>query len=159
MRMYVGIGYDIHRLFPGRPLKIGGVDIPFIKGLEGHSDADVLLHAVCDAILGAIGDADIGSIFPDTDPEFKDVSGKTLLADAGARAAAKNLKISNIDCVIMAEEPKIALYRDEIRRSISEVLNISSDVVNVKGKTNEGLGAIGSGTAIAAQAVVLVVGE
>jgi len=159
MRTYVGIGYDIHRLVEGRPLIIGGVDIPFTKGLEGHSDADVLLHAVCDAILGAIGDADIGSIFPDTYPEFKDVSSKTLLSNVGARAASKNMKIGNIDCVIIAEEPKIAPYRDEIRRSISEVLNISSDVVNVKAKTNEGLGAIGSNMAIAAQAVVLVAGE
>ena len=157
MRTRVGIGYDIHRLTEGLPLILGGVNIPFSKGLEGHSDADVLIHAICDAILGAIGDPDIGSIFPDTDSALKDISSKEILEDVRARVEVKDLKVGNIDCIVIAEEPKIASYREEIKQSISAILNISPDVVSVKGKTNEGLGVIGSGDAIVAQAVVLVV--
>ena len=159
MRMRIGIGYDIHRLTEGRPLILGGVNIPFSKGLEGHSDADVLIHAICDAILGAIGDSDIGSIFPDTDPALKDISSKKILEDVRARVEAKGLEVGNIDCIVIAEEPKIASYREDIKESISAILKISSDVVNVKGKTNEGFGVIGSGDAIAAQAVVFIAGE
>ncbi len=159
MRTRVGIGYDIHRLTEGLPLILGGVNIPFSKGLEGHSDADVLIHAICDAILGAIGDSDIGSIFPDTDPALKDISSKKILEDVRARVEAKGLEVGNIDCIVIAEEPKIASYREDIKESISAILKISSDVVNVKGKTNEGFGVIGSGDAIAAQAVVFIAGE
>jgi len=159
VRTRVGIGYDIHRLTEGLPLILGGVNIPFSKGLEGHSDADVLIHAICDAILGAIGDSDIGSIFPDTDPALKDISSKKILEDVRARVEAKGLEVGNIDCIVIAEEPKIASYREDIKESISAILKISSDVVNVKGKTNEGFGVIGSGDAIAAQAVVFIAGE
>ena len=157
MKIRIGIGYDIHRLTEGRPLVIGGVEIPFPKGLEGHSDADVLLHAVCDSILGAIGEEDIGTFFPDNDPAFKGVSSREFLPEVTKVMDSKGYSVGNLDCVVIAEEPKIRSYRGKITRSISDILKVPVTAVSIKGKTGEGLGEIGAGRAIAAHAAVLVV--
>ncbi len=154
--MRIGIGYDIHRLVKGRPLILGGVEIPFSKGLDGHSDADVLLHAVCDSILGAIGEKDIGARFPDTDPGYKGISSRELLGDVRELMDSKALKVNNLDCVVIAEEPKIGPYRDTMIKMTADILRVSPGDVNIKGKTGEKLGAVGRGEAIAAQAAVLL---
>ena len=145
--MRIGIGYDIHKLVPERPLVLGGVNVPHSKGLKGHSDADALIHSVCDAILGAMGAGDIGMRFPDTDPKYKDISSKELLCDVKLLMEKDGFEVSNLDCVIILEEPKIAPYREEIIKSISSVLGISPDLVSVKAKTSEGMGEIGRGEA------------
>ncbi|NQT90915.1 MAG: 2-C-methyl-D-erythritol 2,4-cyclodiphosphate synthase [Candidatus Omnitrophica bacterium] len=134
-----GIGYDIHKLVNGRKLFLGGVEIPFSKGLLGHSDADVLLHAVCDALLGACGLGDIGVHFPDTDPELKDISSKELLRKTRAIIDAKGpVNVLNIDTVIVCDEPKLAEYIDGMENAIADTLGILPDVVNVKATTTEG---------------------
>ncbi len=154
--MRIGIGYDIHRLASGRKMILGGVHIPYDKGPLGHSDGDVLLHAVCDAILGAMGEGDIGMLFPDTDPSFKDVSSKDFLYKVVEILEHNNLKVQNIDCVIILEDPKIASYKESIRKVISEILKIPKTDVNLKGKTSEGMGEIGKGEAVAAYVVALL---
>jgi len=151
-----GIGYDIHRLVAGRPLWLGGVQIPFEKGLDGHSDADALLHAITDAILGAAALPDIGHFFPPSDPSIKDIASSTMLARAIREVHLLGYKVVNVDAVIIAEAPKIAPHREAMRKAIALLLGISVSDVQVKGKTNEGLDAIGRGEAIAAQAVVLL---
>ena len=152
----VGIGYDIHRLVKGRKLIIAGVKIPYIKGLSGHSDADVLLHSISDAILGACGLPDIGELFPDTDIRFRNVSSIKLLG-AIQRKITKNFKIVNIDSVIIIQEPKIMPYKKLMRKNIAAVLGIDIGSVNIKGKTGENLSdPIGRKAAIAAHAAVLV---
>ncbi len=135
---------------------LGGVTIPYPKGPEGHSDGDALLHAVCDAILGALGKGDIGMRFPDTDPRYKDISSIELLKDVSELMDDEGFVIGNLDCVVVAEEPKIAPYREEIISVIGDILKVSGDTVNVKGKTAEKLGEIGEGRAIEAHAVVLL---
>jgi 2-C-methyl-D-erythritol 2,4-cyclodiphosphate synthase len=155
--MRTGFGYDIHRLTRGRPMVIGGVRIECEKGLEGHSDGDVLLHAVADAILGAVSGGDIGEKFPDTDAEFKDISSSIILKKAFDIMRQAGFRIGNIDCVVVAESPKIADHRQKIKESISSILLISPENVSVKGKTREKLGAVGRGEAIEAYASVLVV--
>lgn len=159
MNIRIGIGYDIHRLVKGRPLILGGVEIPFPKGLDGHSDADVLLHAVCDSILGAIGEKDIGSRFPDTDPGYKGISSRKLLKEVRDLMDGKALKVNNLDCVVIAEEPKIGPYRDEMIKITADILRLSPDAVSIKGKTSERLGDVGKGEAIAAHAAVLLVAK
>lgn len=154
--MRIGIGYDIHRLVEGRAMVIGGVEIPYSKGPEGHSDGDPLLHAVCDAILGAIGEGDIGVLFPDTDPRYKGVSSRKLLREVVTLMEGKGFSVSNLDCVVIAEGPRISTHKAEIIKSIEDILKSAPGMVNVKGKTSEGLGAIGEARAIAAYAVVLV---
>jgi 2-C-methyl-D-erythritol 2,4-cyclodiphosphate synthase len=154
--MRVGMGYDIHRLVEGNPLMLGGVSIPYSKGLEGYSDADVLLHSICDAILGAIGSEDIGMRFPDTDPKYKDISSEELLCNVKDLMEENGFRIDNLDCVIVAEEPKLAPYREKIIWSISEILQVPPDQINVKSKTAEKIGEIGKGKAIASYAVVLL---
>lgn len=154
--MKIGMGYDIHRLVDGRDLFLGGVKIPFEKGLRGHSDADVLLHAICDAILGAMAEDNIGELFPDTDPEYKDADSKALLGKVKEIMDKRGFKVGNIDCVIIAEEPKITPFRDKIKETISGILGVSSGRLSMKGKTNEGVGALGRSEAIAAQAIVLL---
>jgi len=154
--MRIGIGYDIHRIAEDRDLVIGGVKIPYIKGLLGHSDADVLLHAVSDAILGAIGETDIGEHFPDTDPAYKGASSVILLKKVVEIAAEKGYKVLNIDTVLIAEEPKIKPFKDDMKENISRVLKIPKDSVNIKATTNEGVGPIGRGEAMAAHAAVLM---
>jgi len=157
MSFRIGIGYDLHRLKKGRPLIIGGVKIPFAKGLEGHSDADVLLHAIIDAMLGAAALPDIGHFFPPSKASIQGISSRVMLARAFSEIRKKGYRIGNIDSVIIAEAPKISPYREAIRARIAKDLQMPMDAIQVKGKTNEKLDAIGCGQAIAAQAVVLLV--
>jgi 2-C-methyl-D-erythritol 2,4-cyclodiphosphate synthase len=152
--MKVGIGYDIHRLVTGRRLVLGGVEIPFEKGLSGHSDADVLVHSICDAILGALGKGDIGLYFPDTDPKYKDISSLILLGKVSEIMAKANFRINNLDAVIIAQSPHLSPYIQEMGKNVSKVLNSSREVINIKATTNEGLGLIGQGEGIAAYAIV-----
>ncbi|MBW2200309.1 MAG: 2-C-methyl-D-erythritol 2,4-cyclodiphosphate synthase [Deltaproteobacteria bacterium] len=154
--MYVGMGYDIHRLVPGRKLVLGGMIIPFEKGLLGHSDADVLIHAVCDALLGAAGLGDIGVHFPDTDPEFKDISSMKLLVRTNEMIRKKGLGIQNIDSTIFAEAPKLNPYRETMGKNIGHALDLEPDRINIKATTAEGLGVIGKGEGIGAMCVVLL---
>ncbi|NQT32192.1 MAG: 2-C-methyl-D-erythritol 2,4-cyclodiphosphate synthase [Candidatus Omnitrophica bacterium] len=156
--MKIGIGYDIHRLTEGRKMVLGGVKMDHPKGPAGHSDGDVLIHAICDAILGALGMEDIGVLFPDTDPAYKDISSIKLLRDVVNAMKERGYSVGNLDCVVIAEEPKVSPYREEIIKVLAPVLGAGEDSVNVKGKTSEKLGAIGYGEAIAAQAVVLLEG-
>ncbi|MCZ0875366.1 MULTISPECIES: 2-C-methyl-D-erythritol 2,4-cyclodiphosphate synthase [Peribacillus] len=153
----IGQGYDVHQLVEGRPLIIGGITIPYEKGLLGHSDADVLLHTVADACLGAIGAGDIGKHFPDTDPEFKDADSAKLLQYIWAIVKKEGYSLGNADCTIIAQSPKMAPYIEEMRGRIAELLDASIDRVNVKATTTEKLGFTGRGEGIAAQAVVLLV--
>lgn len=152
--MRTGIGYDIHRLVEERKLFLGGVEIPYVKGLLGYSDGDVVLHAVSDAILGGMGEGDIGVHFPNTDPQYKGISSLELLKKVAAMAASKKFIISNVDTVILAEEPKVYPFRQKMIDVISDTLGIKKDRVNIKATTNEGVGSLGKGEAIAAYAVV-----
>jgi 2-C-methyl-D-erythritol 4-phosphate cytidylyltransferase/2-C-methyl-D-erythritol 2,4-cyclodiphosphate synthase len=155
--MRVGTGYDLHRLEPGRRLIIGGVEIPHEMGLIGHSDADVLCHAITDAILGASAQGDIGRHFPDTDPEFKDADSIDLLKRAVAIVHAAGFSILNVDAVVIAERPKLSPYIDAIRQKIAGALGVDRSAVGVKGKTNEKVGALGRNEAIAVHAVAMLV--
>ena len=152
----VGTGYDLHRLSPGRPLIIGGVSIPFSHGLDGHSDADVLCHAVTDAILGAVSAGDIGRHFPDTDARWKGAASLDLLRRAMDVVRARGFEVGNVDAVIIAEHPKLAPYVDAMRANLALAMGIEPDAVSVKGKTNEGVGELGRGEAIAVHAVALL---
>ncbi|MFX4263008.1 2-C-methyl-D-erythritol 2,4-cyclodiphosphate synthase [Pelotomaculum propionicicum] len=154
--MRVGIGYDVHKMVEGRALVLGGVKIPYEKGLLGHSDADVLAHAVIDALLGAAGEGDIGKHFPDSDMRYKGISSLILLAKAKELLAARGFEILNIDSVIVAQEPKLAPYKKEMADNIAETLGISAGLVNVKATTTEGLGFTGAGDGIAAYAVTML---
>ena len=155
--MRVGIGYDFHRLIEGRKLVLGGVKIRHSTGLSGHSDGDVLTHALCDAILGAAGLGDIGQHFPDTDPKWKDARSLDLLAAVVKLIGAKGLRVAQVDTVIIAQVPKLAPYFNEIRESLGRILGLAPEQVNVKAKTTEGLEATGRGEAIAAHAIALLV--
>ena len=154
--MRVGLGYDIHRLIEGRKLFLGGVEIPHVKGLDGYSDADVLLHAICDAILGAIGKDDIGIHFPNNDPAFKGISSLELLHRVSVLAEGSGFGIVNIDSTVILEEPKLLPFKPKMKKMIASVLGIGEDRVNIKATTQEGVGAIGRGEAIAAYAVASV---
>ncbi|MGI4984984.1 MAG: 2-C-methyl-D-erythritol 2,4-cyclodiphosphate synthase [Janthinobacterium lividum] len=156
MNIRVGQGYDIHALVAGRPLIIGGIEIPHDRGLLGHSDADVLLHAVTDALLGAAGLGDIGRHFPDTDPAFKGANSRVLLAEAARRVRAAGWRVGNVDSTVIAQQPKLAPHIGAMCASIAEDLGIAVDMVNVKAKTNENLGSLGRTEGIAAQAIVLL---
>jgi 2-C-methyl-D-erythritol 2,4-cyclodiphosphate synthase len=156
VKVRIGIGYDIHRLETGSKLILGGVPIPYDKSLVGHSDGDVLLHAITDALLGACGLGNIGEQYPDTDPRYSGVDSQQLLSDTAALVRGKGYVIGNVDSNILAEGPKLSGYFPAMRDSIAEVLEILADEVSVKAKTMEHLDAIGAGDAIAAQAVVLV---
>ena len=155
--MRIGIGYDIHRLVEGRKLILGGVEIPFEKGLLGHSDSDVLTHAICDALLGAAALGDIGSHFPDTDPRFKGASSLDMLAHVVELLEQQGYRIANVDSIINAEKPKLAPHIASIRNQLATVLRVDVSQVSVKAKTNEKLDAVGRGEAIAAQAVALII--
>ncbi|MCF8068798.1 MAG: 2-C-methyl-D-erythritol 2,4-cyclodiphosphate synthase [Desulfobacterales bacterium] len=154
--MRIGMGYDVHRLEKGRRLVIGGVEIPFDKGLMGHSDADVLLHAVCDALLGAAGLGDIGMHYPDTDPAYKDIDSMKLLKDTCNKVSEKGLSVVNLDATVFAEKPKISPYREDMKCCISVAVGIKADDVNIKATTTEGLGMIGMGEGIGAMCVALL---
>jgi len=152
----IGLGYDIHRFKKGRPLLLGGIVIPHERGLDGHSDADVLLHAVTDALLGAAGLPDIGSYFPPGKAAIKGIASRAMLAKAMQEIRRKGFRVVNVDSVVIAESPKIGPYREAIRRSLAQSLSVSVADVQVKGKTNEGLDAVGKKQAMAAHAVVLL---
>ncbi|MHC4093291.1 MAG: 2-C-methyl-D-erythritol 2,4-cyclodiphosphate synthase [Planctomycetota bacterium] len=152
----VGVGYDIHRLVEGRPLVVGGVEIEHPKGLIGHSDADVVLHAVTDALLGAAGLPDIGDLFPDTDPAYKDADSRILLKDGMERVRSKGFTPCNVDVIVHAEAPKMSPYKGRIAESVASLTGLSPDRVSVKAKTNEGLGPLGHTDAIACTAVASV---
>jgi 2-C-methyl-D-erythritol 2,4-cyclodiphosphate synthase len=154
--MQIGIGYDVHKLVAGRKLVIGGVVIPFAKGLLGHSDADVLVHAVCDALLGAAGLGDIGLHFPDSDLKFKDISSLTLLAETNTMIRNNGFSIRNIDTVIFAEAPKISPFRQEMRENLARTIAVDPGCINIKATTTEGLGVIGKGEGIGAMSVALL---
>lgn len=152
----IGQGFDVHQLTEGRPLILGGITIPYEKGLLGHSDADVLLHTVTDAVLGAIGEGDIGRHFPDTDPEFKDADSAKLLEHIWSLVENRGYELVNADCTIIAQKPKMAPYIEQMKKRIAELLKATPDQVNVKATTTEKLGFTGRGEGIASQAVVLL---
>jgi len=154
--MRVGIGHDTHRLVPGRPLVLGGVSIPHSRGLAGHSDADVVLHAVTDALLGAAGLGDIGDLYPDTDPVYESAASSLFVRETVIRLIQQGWRIVNLDVIIFAQEPKLGSAKQEIRRRLAELLGLDPDAVNVKAKTGEGVGSIGRAEAIGCQAVVLI---
>jgi 2-C-methyl-D-erythritol 2,4-cyclodiphosphate synthase len=157
--MRVGFGYDVHPLVSGRPLVLGGITIPYLFGLHGHSDADVLIHAICDAILGAISEGDIGRHFPDSDPQYAGIKSTLLLKKVKELMRAKKFIPINIDSTIVAKGPKLSEYVPKMIKEISEILEIDQDRVNIKATTTEGLGFVGRGEGIAAYAVVLVENE
>jgi len=148
-----GIGYDLHRLAEGRPLVVGGITVPFEKGPVGHSDGDVLAHAICDALLGAAGAGDIGTHFPDTDPRWKGVASLKFLEHARTLVSARGLKIVHIDAVVICERPKLGPHFPAMREALARALGVDADRVHLKAKTNEGVDAVGRGEAIAAHAI------
>ena len=152
----IGHGYDVHRLVEDRKLILGGVEIPFEKGLLGHSDADVLTHAVMDALSGAARLGDIGKLFPDTDPQYAGISSLKLLAEVGKLLREKRYSVVNIDATLLAQRPKVAPYKQQMAENIAAALGIDAEQVNVKATTEEGLGFTGDGSGMAAHAVVLV---
>lgn len=154
--MRVGTGYDLHRLVAGRPLVLGGVTIPFEKGLDGHSDADAICHAVTDAITGVTGVGDIGRLFPDTDPRWKGADSVTLLREAQTRVRAAGWEVVNVDVVVIAQRPKLVPFLDAMRRNLAAALGLDIDAISIKGKTNEGVDSMGHGESIAVHAVALV---
>ena len=149
----VGIGYDVHPLVPGRKLILGGVDIPHSKGLDGHSDADALMHAICDAVLGALGEGDIGCFFPNTDPRWRGAASKVFLQEAARQVTFRGGKIVNIDATIVAQQPKVMPHVQAMKIKIGEALSIPAARVGIKATTNEGMGFIGREEGIAAMAV------
>ncbi len=154
--MRIGQGYDVHRLMEGRRLIVGGVEIPYEKGLDGHSDADVLVHAIMDALLGAAAFGDIGALFPDTDERYAGADSLKLLKTVGEVLASNGYHVLNIDSTIIAQRPKMRPYIDEMRQRIADALEISQQLVSVKATTEEGLGFTGSGEGIAASAIALI---
>jgi 2-C-methyl-D-erythritol 2,4-cyclodiphosphate synthase len=154
--MRIGQGFDVHPLVAGRRLVIGGVDIAFEKGLDGHSDADVLLHAICDALLGAAGLGDIGQHYPDSDAKFRGVDSRALLRDVVEKLKKRNFKILNVDATVIAQAPRISPYRERMVQNIAADLGLAREAVNVKATTTEHLGFLGRMEGIAAQAVALI---
>jgi len=150
---YAGIGYDLHRLVEGRKLMIGGVEVPFDKGPQGHSDGDVLAHAICDALLGAAGLGDIGTHFPDTDPKWKGAASLIFLEHIRTLLSNKRFRIVNIDAIVVCERPKLGPHFPAMRAALAKALGITADEINLKAKTNEGVDAVGRGEAIAAHVI------
>jgi 2-C-methyl-D-erythritol 2,4-cyclodiphosphate synthase len=157
MNIRIGNGVDVHALVSGRSLVLGGVTIPFERGLQGHSDADALLHAICDAVLGALGAGDIGAHFPDTDPRYKDADSRILLRTIWQRAVAEGYSLGNVDATVVAEAPKLAPYIRQMTANIASDLGAGIEQVNVKATTTEGLGFAGRGEGIAALVTVLLI--
>lgn len=156
MKIKTGLGYDLHRLEQGRKLFLGGLEIEFQKGLKGHSDGDCLIHAIIDALLGAMGEKDIGQLFPDSDPKYKDIRSTELLREVMARIKKKKIEILSIDSVIIAEKPRLAPFLPKMKKILCPILGLAQRDLGIKAKTNEGLGAIGRGEAIASLVQVLV---
>jgi 2-C-methyl-D-erythritol 2,4-cyclodiphosphate synthase len=159
MSMRCGIGYDLHRLEAGRKLIVGGIELPFDKGPVGHSDGDVLAHALCDALFGAAGLGDIGTHFPDTDPKWKGANSLTFLEHAKKLLAEKNFMIEHVDAVVITEKPKLAPHFPKMREAIAQALGVPTEKIHLKAKTNEGVDAIGRGEAIAAHVVATISGR
>jgi 2-C-methyl-D-erythritol 2,4-cyclodiphosphate synthase len=159
MSYRIGIGYDIHRLIEGRKLFLGGVYVPYAKGLLGHSDGDVLLHAVCDALLGAAAQGDIGELFPDTDPKYRDISSTELLKIVADKVRKKGFAINNIDAVVLLQEPRLTSLKKQMQTTLAQILDLKKDCVGIKAKTNEGLGEIGAKRAVACYAAVMLVSD
>ena len=157
MQYKSGIGYDIHRLVAARPLFLGGIEIPYDKGLLGHSDGDVLIHALCDALLGALALGDIGEHFPDTDPKYEGIASSKLLKVVKEFVDSNGYKINNLDAVVIAQAPALTPFKKEIKQKLCTLMNIQEDILNIKAKTNEGLGAVGNNEAIACYAVASLV--
>ena len=157
MNIRIGNGLDVHALVTGRKLVLGGVTIPFERGLKGHSDADALLHAICDAVLGALGEGDIGAHFPDTDPRYEDADSRILLRAVWQRAVAEGYSLGNVDATVVAEAPRLAPYIRQMTANIASDLGAAIEQVNVKATTTEGLGFAGRGEGIAALATVLLI--
>jgi 2-C-methyl-D-erythritol 2,4-cyclodiphosphate synthase len=151
--VHVGIGYDVHALVAGRKLILGGVEIPHSKGLDGHSDADALIHAICDAVLGALGAADIGHFFPNTDPRWRDAPSRVFLEEAARQVAQRRGRIVNVDATIIAQQPKISPHMPEMQRRVAAALGVDAGQVGIKATTNEHLGFLGREEGIAAMAV------
>ena len=156
MNFRIGTGYDVHRLTQGRKLILGGVDIPHTQGLQGHSDADVLTHAIMDAILGAAGKGDIGQHFPDTSAAYKDISSLCILAEVGKLIAADGWQIANIDSTIICQAPKLSPHREAMKQNMAKTLSLPAEAINIKFTTEEGLGFTGAEQGIAAQAICLI---
>jgi 2-C-methyl-D-erythritol 2,4-cyclodiphosphate synthase len=154
--VHVGIGYDVHALVAGRKLILGGVEIPYDKGLDGHSDADALMHAICDAVLGALGEADIGHFFPNTDARWRGAPSKVFLREAARQVELRRGRIVNVDATVLAQEPKLAPHLTPMKANVAAALGLTFGQVGIKATTNEGLGAIGRGEGIAAMAVASV---
>ena len=152
----VGLGYDVHQLKTGRPLILGGVEIPHDQGLDGHSDADVIMHAICDAVLGALGEGDIGSFFPPSDPQWKDASSKIFLEEAARQVEKRSGRVVNIDAMLIAEAPKIAPYIPDMKNNIATALGVQPKDIGIKATTNETMGFVGRGEGMAAHAVANV---
>ena len=157
--MRIGTGYDAHRLVEDRPLILGGVNIPYSKGLLGHSDADVLVHAVCDSVLGALGLGDIGRHFPDTDSSYKDISSLKLLESVQQMAEKRNFCCGNMDATIVAQAPKLSSFMEQMKTNIAQCMKTSAENINIKATTTEGMGPEGAGEGISAQAVVLMIAK
>lgn len=157
MQYKVGIGYDIHRLVQGRKLFLGGIEIPYTKGLLGHSDGDVLIHALCDALLGALALGDIGEHFPDTDPQYQGIASSRLLKIVKGLLDKSGYKINNLDVIIIAQEPTLTPFKKQMNENICALLGIGQEVLNIKAKTNEGLGAVGQLEAIACYATASLI--
>lgn len=157
--MRVGQGFDVHRLVAGRPLWLGGVKIEDERGLEGHSDGDVLLHAVADAILGALGEGDLGRHFPSSDPRFKGVESRKILGEVATLLGSRGLGVENLDVTVIAEAPRLAPFQEAMWQSLAEILNVDAARINLKITSTDGLGAIGRSEGIAAQAIVLIDGD
>jgi 2-C-methyl-D-erythritol 2,4-cyclodiphosphate synthase len=156
LMVHVGIGYDVHQLVAGRKLILGGVEIPHTKGLDGHSDADALMHAICDAILGALGEDDIGHFFPNTDPRWKDAPSSVFLEEAARQVLQRNGRIVNVDATIIAQQPKVYPHIAEMKKCIAEALGVREAQIGIKATTNEHMGFIGREEGIAAMAVASV---
>jgi 2-C-methyl-D-erythritol 2,4-cyclodiphosphate synthase len=156
MKIRIGYGYDVHPLAAGRPLILGGIEIPHSKGLLGHSDSDVLVHAICDALLGAMGEGDLGRHFPSSDPRFKDISSLKLLGDVVAKLRKKSYRIVNIDTVIVAQAPRLSPFLAAMQKRVAEVMAIEPDLLNIKVKSGEGLDAVGREEGMMAHAVCLI---
>lgn len=154
--MRIGIGYDLHPLAEGRRLVLGGVEIPHAKGLVGHSDADALVHAVCDALLGAMGKGDMGTYFPSADPRYKDIASLVLLQEVGRMLDTSGYQVINVDAVVIAQAPRLGPHLRAMAEQVAKTLGVGADVVNVKVKSGEGMDAVGREEAIAAQAVCLI---
>jgi 2-C-methyl-D-erythritol 2,4-cyclodiphosphate synthase len=159
MSTRIGIGYDLHRLVEGRPLILGGVRIPHDRGLLGHSDADVVLHALCDALLGAAAQPDIGDLFPDTDPTWKGAASRRFVTEALRRVREAGYGLENVDVIIHAQQPRLGPHKERIRTAVAELVGLAPDRVGLKATTNEGLDAIGRGEAIACWAAVIIRAE